>query len=376
MNAQLARWVLAAEDICFRNAFYSYLFRLGKCIPITRGGGIYQQHMNEALEVLASGGWLHTFPEGKISQENGPIRRLKWGTASLIVRAPITPLVLPIIHCGFDKVMPEKYMFDRRPLFPLINKHIKVIVGEPLEFDVQSLRQKAKVMSLENSQDLGWPKTSLDGLSEGSQRWLYANISDQLREVMEKLRCFGSKVKRLKELIELRIRKLKYVLSQALRDTTGILQSLELIDTIQHLGVSYHFQIEINEALTTIHDVGIEHTNDLHTIALGFRLLREQRLPISADVFNSFLDKEGEFKASLIANVKKLSQAYLEEKQWGIQGYVPNVNDHLKVSLISCAYPLLVFCFCVGMEETIPEEIFHWVASFPKIVRAMCIICK
>ncbi|KAG0454501.1 hypothetical protein HPP92_023518 [Vanilla planifolia] len=403
------------------------------------------------------------------------------------------------------------------------------------------------------------------------------------------------------ELIVLRIRELKYVLSQALRDTTDILRSLELIDNIQHLGVAYHFQIEINEALTTIHDVGIEHTNDLHTIALGFRLLREQRLPISADVFNSFLDKEGEFKASLIANVKallslyeaaclgtpneeilekaidftrrhlslmcshlepnmgtmvaralrtprfrrmerlearefislyekqenrredllqfakldfqwvqsihleelrsisiwyknislakhlpfardrlvelyfwivgvcfkpcfsyariwttklsvlvsmmddiydqygtleelqlftdiikrwefkegfeklsiylqkyilvlyrtfkelenelelkkntyriqylkeevkKLSQAYLEEKQWGIQGYVPNVNDHLKVSLISCAYPLLVFCFYVGMEETIPEEIFHWVASFPKIVRAMCIICR
>lgn len=47
---------------------------------------------------------LHTFPEGKVSQEIAPIRRLKWGTASLIVRAPVTPIVLPIVHSGFEKV--------------------------------------------------------------------------------------------------------------------------------------------------------------------------------------------------------------------------------------------------------------------------------
>lgn len=47
---------------------------------------------------------LHMFPEGSISQENTPIRRLKWGTASLIVRSPITPVVLPIVHQGFEEV--------------------------------------------------------------------------------------------------------------------------------------------------------------------------------------------------------------------------------------------------------------------------------
>lgn len=47
---------------------------------------------------------LHTFPEGKVCQEDAPIRRLKWGTASLIARAPVTPIVLPIVHHGFEKV--------------------------------------------------------------------------------------------------------------------------------------------------------------------------------------------------------------------------------------------------------------------------------
>jgi len=29
-DTKLARWVLAAEDICFRNSLYSYVFRTGK----------------------------------------------------------------------------------------------------------------------------------------------------------------------------------------------------------------------------------------------------------------------------------------------------------------------------------------------------------
>ncbi|XP_072995986.1 N-acylphosphatidylethanolamine synthase isoform X1 [Typha latifolia] len=196
-DAKLGRWVLAAEDICFKNKFLSYIFRLGKCIPITRGGGIYQEHMNEALEVLSAGGWLHTFPEGKVSQESAPIRRLKWGTASLIVRAPVTPLVLPIIHSGFEKVMPEKSFFGRRPPLPVCNKDIQIIVGEPIEFDLQSLRHTARTVSQESSvHSYGWPSISPDGLNEAAQRWLYTTISDQIRTVMERLRNFGSTLRK------------------------------------------------------------------------------------------------------------------------------------------------------------------------------------
>jgi 1-acyl-sn-glycerol-3-phosphate acyltransferase len=53
---------------------------------------------------------LHSFPEGKIAQDDQPIRRLKWGTASLIVRAPVTPIVLPIVHSGFEKVCINLYI--------------------------------------------------------------------------------------------------------------------------------------------------------------------------------------------------------------------------------------------------------------------------
>lgn len=33
-------------------------FCAGKCIPITRGGGIYQEHMEEALQRLKNGSWV------------------------------------------------------------------------------------------------------------------------------------------------------------------------------------------------------------------------------------------------------------------------------------------------------------------------------
>ncbi|CAM8976536.1 unnamed protein product [Rhodiola kirilowii] len=192
MNSKLARWVLAAEDICFKNALYSYVFRVGKCIPITRGGGIYQEHMNEALERLSDGEWLHTFPEGKVCQEDAPIRRLKWGTASLIVRAPVTPIVLPIIHRGFEKVMPENFMFGKRPPFPLFNKRIQMVVGEPIEFNLPELKRSAILESRGMSfSSLQWPVLSPSGLDEAAQRWLYSSISDRIRSVMENLRCFS-----------------------------------------------------------------------------------------------------------------------------------------------------------------------------------------
>ncbi|KAL6528927.1 hypothetical protein OROMI_028813 [Orobanche minor] len=157
-NSDKGRWVLAAEDAskirCTRifsdlsPGFLLLMFEsTGQCIPITRGGGIYQEHMNEALDRLIDGAWLHTFPEGKVCQEDIPIRRLKWGTASLIARAPVTPIVLPIVHQGFEKVMPEKFMFGKKPPVPLCNKDIRIVIGERIALDIPKLKQMAVKMS-------------------------------------------------------------------------------------------------------------------------------------------------------------------------------------------------------------------------------------
>lgn len=87
--------------------------------------------------------------------------------------------------------MPEKYMFGRRPPLPLCNKKIDIIIGDPIEFDLQTARQMAIAESRNGSfPTIGWPRTS-DGLDEAAQRCLYSTISEQIRASMERLRCYG-----------------------------------------------------------------------------------------------------------------------------------------------------------------------------------------
>ncbi|KAL3742545.1 hypothetical protein ACJRO7_017935 [Eucalyptus globulus] len=91
---------------------------------------------------------------------------------------------------------------------------------------------------------------------------------------------------------------------------------LHLIDQIQCLGIDYHFEREIDEQLERIHksysqlDHGEFKGDDLHMVALMFRLLRQQGFNISSKVLNNFKDNEGNFKKSLITDVRGLLSLY------------------------------------------------------------------
>ncbi|KAG6745712.1 hypothetical protein POTOM_050215 [Populus tomentosa] len=76
-------------------------------------------------------------------------------------------------------------------------------------------------------------------------------------------------------------------------------QKLDLIDAIQRLGVAYHFETEIEEALQHIYNNRIDmEDDDLYNTALGFRLLRQHGYNVSCDIFNKFKDDKGYFKQS------------------------------------------------------------------------------
>lgn len=90
--------------------------------------------------------------------------------------------------------MPEKFLGGRRPPFPLCNKNINIIVGEPIEFNLPKMRQTAISMSRNLSlSTAGWHSASPNGngMDEGAQRHLYATISEQIQTVMESLRSFS-----------------------------------------------------------------------------------------------------------------------------------------------------------------------------------------
>nr|QBP79202.1 monoterpene synthase [Lilium hybrid cultivar] len=86
---------------------------------------------------------------------------------------------------------------------------------------------------------------------------------------------------------------------------------LQLIDTIQRLGIAYHFDNEIKSILDRIHDchVHLEALDCVHKTALAFRLLRQHGYDVSSDVFQKYRDSQG-FKDSLTDDVKGLLSLY------------------------------------------------------------------
>ncbi|KAK7272467.1 hypothetical protein RJT34_29077 [Clitoria ternatea] len=97
----------------------------------------------------------------------------------------------------------------------------------------------------------------------------------------------------------------------------NIKQTLNFIDSIQRLGVSYHFQSEINQTLEqiynnfTINNAIINEDNlDHHFLALLFRLLRQAGHHISSDVFKILKNEQGNFKEIPEKDVQGLCSLY------------------------------------------------------------------
>ncbi|XP_050247222.1 sesquiterpene synthase 2-like [Quercus robur] len=89
-------------------------------------------------------------------------------------------------------------------------------------------------------------------------------------------------------------------------------QQLDLIDALQRLGVAYHFEREIQEALEHIYTAFNEKNDvdDLYKVSLSFRLLRQEGFKVSCDVFNMFKDEDGQFKESLTSNIEGMLAFY------------------------------------------------------------------
>ncbi|KAJ4700857.1 Sesquiterpene synthase [Melia azedarach] len=94
------------------------------------------------------------------------------------------------------------------------------------------------------------------------------------------------------------------------------LKKLDFVDAIQRLGLSYHFQNEIDGILekiinTTDHHRDVdENIDDLYYTSLQFRLLRQRGYKISTDVFNKFKDSDGNFKDSLVGDLRGMLSLY------------------------------------------------------------------
>ncbi|KAK9997401.1 hypothetical protein SO802_022087 [Lithocarpus litseifolius] len=100
------------------------------------------------------------------------------------------------------------------------------------------------------------------------------------------------------------VEELKDEVRNELFATGHLSQQLGLIDALQRLGVAYHFEREIQEALEHIYATFNDKidVDDLYKVSLSFRLLRQEGFKVSCDVFKKFKDEDGQFKESLTSN--------------------------------------------------------------------------
>ncbi|KAL4360004.1 hypothetical protein AHAS_Ahas08G0134000 [Arachis hypogaea] len=77
-----------------------------------------------------------------------------------------------------------------------------------------------------------------------------------------------------------------------------------------------------------------------------------------------------------IKELQKTIQAYMTEIKWLNNKYIPTMAEYIQTSTISSGYPLLITVSYIGMGDIAIEDIFKWVTSKPKIVRASTIICR
>ncbi|WMV12653.1 hypothetical protein MTR67_006038, partial [Solanum verrucosum] len=100
---------------------------------------------------------------------------------------------------------------------------------------------------------------------------------------------------------------------------------LELIDNLQRLGVSYHFNDEIMQILKSVHDQNAATADSLYSTALKFRLFRQHGFHIS---------QERNIMMELVVHALELPRHWMMprlETRWYISIYerMPNANPLL-----------------------------------------------
>ncbi|CAA2980614.1 vetispiradiene synthase 2-like [Olea europaea subsp. europaea] len=92
-----------------------------------------------------------------------------------------------------------------------------------------------------------------------------------------------------------------------------MVETMNLIDTLEHLGVSYHFEEEIDGLLERFFNLNSNYADeayDLYTVALHFRLFRQHGYRISCDIFKKFIDENGKFKENIKSDTRGLLSLY------------------------------------------------------------------
>jgi len=106
--------------------------------------------------------------------------------------------------------------------------------------------------------------------------------------------CTTSQLVSMKERASVMKEKVRQTILDAAA-SSSLIQKLELVDTLQRIGVDYHYKQEIDELLCHVYnDKDDGGSDDLYITSLRFYLLRKHGYPVSSDVFLKFQDEKGD----------------------------------------------------------------------------------
>ena len=97
-----------------------------KCIPFTRGRGVFQPGMEKAIRVLKRRSVIHIYPEGTRTR-TGDIGKGKIGVGRIVRESGAK--VIPCYHRGLEKVLPIGTKI------PKGGHRVIIQVGQPVYFD-------------------------------------------------------------------------------------------------------------------------------------------------------------------------------------------------------------------------------------------------
>ncbi|CAI9756555.1 unnamed protein product [Fraxinus pennsylvanica] len=161
--------------------------------------------------------------------------------------------------------------------------------------------------------DNGANRPSLVACSATPQKWTILEETSELSKPRQTILNEQSSKDEFPMEYEQKLKDVRELLKS--EELENKIETLMLVDTIQRLGVDYHFQEEIEAVLqrhyteaTTSFDGYFYYS--LHDLSLFFRLLREHGFFIPADIFNKFKGKDGVFEGKLKQDIRGLMELY------------------------------------------------------------------
>ncbi|XVF69193.1 hypothetical protein PTKIN_Ptkin11bG0060800 [Pterospermum kingtungense] len=142
-----------------------------------------------------------------------------------------------------------------------------------------------------------------------------------------------------------------------LSSTVEPLKNIYLINSLSRLGISYHFENEIEEQLDhlfiTLPQSMDNKDYDLYAVGIIFQVFRSHGYKISCDVFEKFRNGDGTFKEELASDIKGMISLN-EASPWGVHGEL--VLDE------ALAFTTLYLNSLVS-QSSLPEHLREYIAN-------------